>query len=284
MSYTEIVKKILLWFIPHQRNNHRAKLLQPGSLLILVAIYLLNQSILKSFAQLNPGVLGYSSEITIQKVLDLTNKERAKTGLSELKYNTILSKSATAKARDMFANNYWAHNSPKGTTPWDFFKAQGYQYTVAGENLARDFYDTESVMKAWMKSPTHRANIISPKYQEIGVGVVNGTLNGVATTLVVQHFGTPLSGVLENPDNNSIAINSEPLEAPVLGNTLINPISVSKAVGSVMFVLIIGVLFIDGYIALNNKTHRFTGSNSGHIGFLAIILVLILLTRQGAVF
>lgn len=44
-----------------------------------------------------------------------------------------------------------------------------------------------------MNSPTHKENIINPKYKEIGIGVVNGTLGGIKTTLVVQHFGTPLA-------------------------------------------------------------------------------------------
>ncbi|MCX6727176.1 MAG: CAP domain-containing protein, partial [Candidatus Shapirobacteria bacterium] len=187
------MKKILLYILPHEKNNHRALLLQPAFLLGFVFLYLLNQSFLKLITIVKPGVLGYSSEITAQKVYDLTNDERQKAGLPILHYNPVLSESATAKGQDMFASNYWAHNSPSGKTPWDFFRSAGYQYSVAGENLAKDFYDTNSVMKAWMNSPTHKANIINSKYQEIGIGVVNGTLNGVKTTLVVQHFGTPLN-------------------------------------------------------------------------------------------
>ena len=58
--------------------------------------------------------------------------------------------------------------------------------------FARDFYDTESMLKAWMNSPTHRDNIINSKYQEIDIGVVNGVLNGVKTTLVVHILPPPL--------------------------------------------------------------------------------------------
>ena len=98
-----------------------AFLLQPSFLAILIAFYLLNQSVLKSLNTFKPGVLGYSSEITIAKVFQATNAERVKAGLPALKYNSVLTESATAKAKDMFANNYWAHNSPTGKSPWDFF-------------------------------------------------------------------------------------------------------------------------------------------------------------------
>lgn len=277
-----MAKFISLLFIPQEKNNHRALILKPSFLGIFIAIYLLNQSILHSLTVLRPGVLGYSSEITVQKVLDQTNAERQKQGLSVLHYNAVLSQSATAKAEDMFANNYWAHNSPQGKTPWDFIKAAGYQYSIAGENLARDFYDTETLMKAWMNSPTHRENILSPQYQEIGIGVVNGVLEGVKTTLVVQHFGAPLNGQIANDtlpsSGETLGTNTSSL------TTAINPILISKIIGGLIFALIIGVLIVDSYITLKNQTHRLTGSSASHIGFLIIILMLLIFSQQGAIF
>jgi uncharacterized protein YkwD len=285
---------ISLLIIPQEKNNHRALLLQPGFLGIFIALYLLNQSFIKSITIAKPGVLGYSSEITAQKVIDQTNIVRARSGLPALRYNPILAKSAVAKAQDMFKNNYWAHNSPSGKNPWSFFKESGYQYSVAGENLAKDFYDTDSMMKAWMKSPTHRANIVHSKYKEIGIGVVNGILGGVKTTLVVQHFGTPLKAVVDEPKvpdplPQEIVVENvagveviTPIE--VSSPNPINPLLISKIIGGVMFVVIIGVLFIDGIITLKNGTQRMTGSSAGHIGFLAIIFLLMLFSRQGTIF
>lgn len=280
-------KRLKLLFIPHPSNNHRAILLQPGSLAILIALYLLNQSFLRSLAVLKPGVLGYSSEITIEKVFEQTNLERQKEGLPPLKYNQILSQSAADKARDMFAYDYWAHNSPQGKTPWDFFRGQGYEYSTAGENLARDFYDTDNLIRAWMKSPTHKANIVSPKYLELGVAVVNGTLNGVKTTLVVQHFGTPLDGIVrDDPIGISLAQSNSAVQgvAALPSGRFINPHTISQVFGIIIFGVIIGVLFVDGYLALVRKTHRLTGSNTGHIGFLVIILILLIFSRQGIIF
>ena len=286
------------FFIPQERNNHRASLLKSHFLLLLIAFYLLNQSVIKFISLVKPGILGYSSEITAQKVLEKTNAERQKNGLPALQYNSVLSESATKKAQDMFTNNYWAHTSSTGTSPWDFFKSVGYKYSVAGENLARDFYDTDSLMKAWMDSPTHRENIISSKYQEIGIGVVNGILGGVKTTLVVQHFGTPLNAIATKntketkPVVTSSLTQTTPVpqsipETKVLSETkskYISPLMLNKIIGLIMFVLIIGVLFVDGYLTLKNNVHRFTGSTVGHIGFLLVILLFMLVSQQGAIF
>lgn len=278
--------------IPNENNNHRALLLTPGFLGILISVYILNLSLVKSFTIIKPGVLGYSSEITAQKVFQKTNSERVNLGLSTLHYNSELSKSAQAKAEDMFANNYWAHTSPQGKLPWDFFREQNYSYSFAGENLAKDFYDTDSVMKAWMKSPTHKENIVSPDYKEIGIGVVNGTLNGVKTTLVVQHFGTPQDlSLISNKTPDEIAFNKAPLESEngsqVLAervSSTISPLFISKLIGSAMFIIILTVLLIDGVVTVKNKTQRLTGSSTGHVGFLALIFFMMLLVQQGKIF
>ncbi len=281
----KILHRLHLLFLPHEKNNHRALLIQPGFIAILIALYLLNQSVLKSLSIIKPGILGYSSEITWSKVYELTNAERIKAGLTPLKYSPLLSKSATAKANDMFANNYWAHNSPQGKTPWDFFKAVNYQYSIAGENLAKDFYDTDSVMRAWMNSPTHRANIINPKYQEIGIGVVNGVLNGTETTLVVQHFGTPLNPAVSDASYPPGAVAEVPIPQVLASTqTIINPLTVSKVVSGIMFAVILIVLIVDAVITMRRKTFRIAGSSLGHISFLLIIFILLLFTRQGTLF
>jgi hypothetical protein len=64
-------------------------------------------------------------------------------------------------------------------------------YAHAGENLAIHFTDSTEVVEAWMKSPTHRENIVNGKYTEIGVGTAKGTYEGYDTVYVVQLFGAP---------------------------------------------------------------------------------------------
>lgn len=290
-----MAKFLSLLFIPQEKNNYRALLLRPSFLGIFIALYLLNQSVIRSLTVLKPGILGYSSEITISKVLSQTNDERQKLGLPPLTYNEALSKSAAAKAADMFINNYWAHNSPQGKTPWSFFKSAGYQYSIAGENLAKDFYDTDGLIKAWMNSPTHRENIVNTKYKEIGIAVVNGVLNGIKTTLVIQHFGTPIDSPLPVKNESSapspeIVVASQPIEETKslgISNTsspVINPLLISKILGIIIFSLIIITMVVDSYLTLKNNTPRLTGSSASHIGFLAIILLLLIFGQQGSIF
>jgi len=286
-----VLKKIWThYFIPQERNNHRATILKPNFLLFFLILYLLNQSIIKSLTIAKPGILGYSSEITVQKVLDQTNNERIKLGLEPLVYSPVLSESAKEKAQDMFADNYWAHNSPQGKTPWTFFDAVGYKYSTAGENLAKDFYNTDSLVFAWMNSPTHKANIVNSKYKEIGIAVVNGTLGDIKTTLIVQHFGAPLvatSKEIVAPKSNDIIVPEVLSQTNVLSSQnekLISPLTLSKIFSSIIFIVLIGVLFIDGFVTIKNNIHRLTGSTIGHIGFLFFIFLLMLFNQQGSIF
>lgn len=176
-------------FVPHHSNNCKAKILHPSALSVLVGFFLFYQFFINFYLLVSPSVLGFASNINVNRVLELTNQKRAEKGLAPLTINSKLNESAQRKAGDMFAFNYWAHISPSGRNPWSFFQEVGYKYIYAGENLARDFMNSEAVVEAWMNSPTHRDNILNGNYKEIGLSVVNGTLNGVETTLVVQHFG-----------------------------------------------------------------------------------------------
>lgn len=173
-------------FLPRLSNNQRSRLLHPAGLSIIVGIFLLNNS-LRMLVNNIPGyVLGFASSITIDQVIEQTNQERTKAGLTTLTQNPQLTAAAFAKAQDMFSKDYWAHVSPTGTQPWSFIKNQGYSYQYAGENLARDFSNSSEMMNAWMGSASHRENILNAKYREIGIAVVDGTLEGIETRLVVQ--------------------------------------------------------------------------------------------------
>ncbi len=182
------------WFAPQRSNNHRPKILHPDSLFTLafvaVGMFALVQTV-TFFPSLHNSILGFTSDITIDKVVAETNQQRQKAGLEPVNLNQQLSAAALAKAQDMFDHQYWSHISPQGKEPWDFINQSGYNYKVAGENLARDFHHSTDMMSAWMKSPTHKANILNGRYDEIGVAVVEGKLEGFETVLVVQMFGAP---------------------------------------------------------------------------------------------
>ncbi|WP_242241542.1 CAP domain-containing protein [Bacillus cereus group sp. BfR-BA-01309] len=107
-----------------------------------------------------------------QRVVELTNAERAKQGLSALKIDTELSKVARIKSEDMQKNNYFDHNSPTYGSPFDMMKKFGISYTSAGENIAQGQRTPEEVVQAWMNSAGHRANILNNSFTHIGVGYV----------------------------------------------------------------------------------------------------------------
>jgi len=136
-----------------------------------------------------------SSDLTIPGVIEFTNGARSQNGgLPALTENEILDRDAKLKMDDMFTKQYFEHISPQGVGPADLAQIVGYAYIVVGENLALgDFGSDQGVVTAWMNSPGHRANILNPHYQEIGVAVGKGMYEGHMTWIAVQSFGMPLS-------------------------------------------------------------------------------------------
>jgi len=108
------------------------------------------------------------------EVAKLVNQERAKAGLQPLRFDSNLAKMALDKAKDMSNLGYFDHTSPTYGSPFDMMKAYGISYTYAGENIAMGQRTPQEVMKGWMNSPGHRANILNPNFDTIGVGYYNG--------------------------------------------------------------------------------------------------------------
>lgn len=173
------------FFIPTQKNRYKPYLLRK--------VALVAYSFIIVFVNSFGGIFGITkveaSTISIENIISLTNQERTSSGLNSLNENSQLDAAALAKANNMFEQQYWDHFGPNGETPWQFIRAEGYNYVYAGENLAKGFQTAEGVHEAWMASPTHAANIMSGNYKDIGVAVVQGVLLGKQTTLVVQMFG-----------------------------------------------------------------------------------------------
>lgn len=107
-----------------------------------------------------------------QQVVELTNKERAKYGLSALAMDKPLMAAAREKSQDMQVNNYFSHTSPTFGSPFDRLKALGISYKSAGENIAKGQTSAAQVVEAWMNSEGHRANILNKDFTHIGVGYV----------------------------------------------------------------------------------------------------------------
>ncbi len=108
-----------------------------------------------------------------QRVVDLTNQERAKAGLPPLTLDPALSSAALAHSQDMADHDYFSHTGSDGSTVDQRIKAAGYSPLWAyGENIAAGQPTPEDVVSAWMSSAGHRANILNSGYEHIGVGYV----------------------------------------------------------------------------------------------------------------
>ncbi|MET9697616.1 CAP domain-containing protein [Streptomyces sp. NPDC006529] len=102
-------------------------------------------------------------------VLALVNLERAKAGCGPVRANPPLASLAGAFSKDMAVRGFFDHTDPDGRTPWDRASNAGIT-SLGGENIARGQGDADSVMKAWMESPGHRANILNCEFRTLGVG------------------------------------------------------------------------------------------------------------------
>ncbi len=109
------------------------------------------------------------------EVVRLLNVERSKRGLMLLKENWELSRIARYKSADMANKNYFSHTSPTYGSPFKMIESFGIRFSAAGENIAMGQDSPSSVMNAWMNSPGHRANILSPSFTEIGVGLAKNS-------------------------------------------------------------------------------------------------------------
>lgn len=286
------------WFTPHHSNNFRARLLHNSGLIAVIGLFLSFNLLVRLLDSSPLHILGFTSSVTIDEVVSKTNEERLAKGLSSLRYNETLADAARRKAANMFDENYWAHTSPSGINPWHWFKEVGYQYTSAGENLAKDFGSTDRLIAAWMASESHRANILNSKYSEIGLAVVPGTLLGQDTVLVVQLFGTTSDGVVpqvaevavQAPETKGVSIEEvAPTPIPVqIAEVQVSPIrynefNVKKIVAVGTTVLLMLVLLFDVFIAESSKLSRRVGNNWTHLLFINAILILVTLVNAGSI-
>ncbi len=280
------------FFLPHESNNQRARVLHPIFITVLLLLFLASQITMASLSRYVPVVLGYSANISSEEIIRLTNEERVKAGLGVLENSPVLAGAAEAKAHDMFAKDYWAHTAPDGTEPWKFFVDSGYKYRFAGENLARDFGDAPSVVKAWVSSRTHRENLLSARYHDIGVAAVQGELNGVQTTLVVQFFGSGMTPItlgeqkFATPPPVTAAVQQEIQSVAGLTkgkNILLSPFATTKNIAIFFVSLFFLVLSLDMIIIKHQDVSRVSSKSFAHFFFYAAILIVIFLSKQGII-
>ncbi len=155
----------------------------------------------------SPGIL--DTEINTTDLIILTNEIRNIKGLNPLTENIKLQTAATNKAKHLIQHDYFSHNSPAGKQFSEWIIESGYNFQIVGENLAIGFESNKEVMKAWMDSPSHKENILNEKYNEIGLIVMQGDINGKLETIIVQIFGS--QPVLRLSESFSKYIETSPL-------------------------------------------------------------------------
>lgn len=120
----------------------------------------------------------------VAALLALINAERAQAGLAPVVLSRELSGAAVGHARDMIDNDFFAHNSPTTGTPAHRAMQAGVAFTKLGENLCGN-QSVAAAHQMLMASPTHKANILDPKYDKVGLAVVHGSKYGL---MIVEMF------------------------------------------------------------------------------------------------
>ncbi len=187
--HRKVVHHFKHWFVPHEHNEYRPHFFRELSIATLLILLFIIMAVTASSAYVLQNTetgVGIVSRVLI----DLTNQNRSQNSLSSLTYNSTLESAAQLKALDMASNSYFAHISPAGITPWYWMQKAGYGFTYAGENLAVNFTNSSDVSNAWMASPLHKANILSPNFKEIGISMHDTVYENKNTIFVVQMFGT----------------------------------------------------------------------------------------------
>lgn len=264
-------------FVPHEENNFRAKSLHTDFLTVYLIIAFLMMMVFKQGNIHN--VLGFATDISVDKLYQLTNEQRQKNNLQSLTLNSALSLAAKRKAENMFQENYWSHYSPDGKTPWDFILGAGYKYEYAGENLAKNFLFSNGVVDAWMNSTSHRDNLLKKEYTEVGYAIVNGILNGEQTTLVVQEFGKPMvAGAQQVIEKKPEQIIVQKAVQPK-----ISPAKFSFNLNVIFMTFLITALSLDFYFASKFNVIRIGGKNTAHFLFIIFILIGLFMSTIGAI-
>lgn len=122
-----------------------------------------------------------AKDISKESVVEMINYYRALHGLAPLKDDARLDQAADDRIRDMEEMEYYGHQSPDGRSPFSWLRPHGYDFAVAGENLAQGFETAPLLVQSWMESPGHRANILSVLFENIGIAIIDGAPTGRRT-------------------------------------------------------------------------------------------------------
>ena len=272
-------KRVKLAVVPHKANQFRPHAVRRYGIAIIVAFVLLAQGLYNGVTSGN--ILGTEAQVTTAGLLAATNSARVEQGEKPLANNAQLAEAANLKVRNMFDKQYWAHTAPDGTTPWHWFGQAGYVYVDAGENLAKNFTTSDSTVSAWLASPTHRANVLKPEYQDVGFAVMSGMLGDKPTTLIVALYGTPdqatVQGAAHTETVSGIDMSLSIMARIGLGLQALTP----AAISSIVVLAIAANIALVAHIyrrklplALRRSWYRHHGMYKA-VGFVSLAIIII---------
>lgn len=286
-AHKKVRHHVKMAVVPHKKNQFRPHLVRAHGVVAVLAIV---ASLVFGSNWLTTGsVLGDKAVITTDALLQLTNVRREQQQLPQLHTDSQLSRAAFLKAQDMFTQQYWAHDAPDGTTPWQWFAKAGYNYSYAGENLAKNFTTADATVSAWMASAKHRDNLLGREYTDVGFAVVDGKLDGKNTTLIVALFGRPASAVagVSSPVENT---------APVIGGmSIMTQFGVAlqsmtpAALSSVLLLLTAAIVALMAHTYRRRlpmavqRTWQYHHGLFKAVGFMAVVVMLLALYSGGQI-
>jgi len=174
---------------PSLTNDYQPKVFRAGAAHRLVLLVIaLKVGSLVALLILYPSS-GRSGGDIKQDIYRLINSYRQEQQVAPLLSDPYLDQVAWNKAQDMLKRNYFSHVTPDGRKPWQWLDSQNYDFSFMGENLAKDFLTAPAVLRAFQKSPSHDRNLLQAEFEDVGVAVVSGQLQGRKTNVMVIMFG-----------------------------------------------------------------------------------------------
>lgn len=283
--------KLTRFFIASPENDFRPPMLSYRAFLIYGLLLLILRLLLGALP-------AQSSAVESGTLMALINQERTRRNLASLPAHPALVTAAAAKSQDMIDRDYFAHVDPDGNYVWGRIIAAGYTpYKILGENLAIDFSTSEGMIKAWLDSPTHRANLLHPEFVHQGLTALYGDYQGRYTNLTASLFGAlAVSGkTTTRPKPSPSPPPPTPPPAPIYATPQTPPpaapqpsspttppsaraYSASRVIFTVFGIILLVILAIDAVIINRHDASVGRSRSSYHLmGFLLIILVSILI-------
>ncbi len=165
-----------------------------------------------------------------RQMLALINDERTSRGLKPLKLEKQLNDSAEDHSDWMLKQDVFSHTGQGGSSAHDRMQAAGFDFSgnwQSGENIAWQSErgstgasdDVVQLHQNLMNSPGHRANILNPNFEYIGIGIEIGNFNGWNAVMVTQNFAKTSAPVQLDTGGSSGPAPSTPVETIVLAGT-----------------------------------------------------------------